>query len=490
MSFGITESPKQILTRRDIEGEIVKCAIPNYQGCNYFAENYVYIQDYHAQTWIDFKPWDHQRDFMRRALSSRKVIALKARQLGLTWDILVMDVWQATFHGNSSILLFSKDDDAAIELLKRIKGIILRLPPWMQLAKEGDLDDNKHVLELSNGSMFKSFSTRGGDSFTGTCVNVDEADLVPNLRDMLRAVEPTMAFGGKLRLISRSNQDEPNSHFKKIFRAAASGNLEDWDAVFYPWHCRYSQEFYDKVYKEKDSIDDLDYIREQYPATAEEAMSARTASKRFKTEWVEGAFSEVETLDNEGPAIPGLRIYRKPAGGYYVLGIDSAEGLRDSDDSCIIVIDFISGEEVASIWGKIEPSILAGYATEIADYYNGASVMSERNDHGRIVIKWLEDNTKLHVLPGPDGRAGWLTNQSSKIVMFTQTAEILRKSYQSTEPIIHTRKTKDQLQSIDRSELRAPTGMNDDLAVGFCLAQAARAGGTRAGTQRSTWTRI
>jgi hypothetical protein len=46
-------------------------------------------------------------------------IALKARQLGLTWLALAFALWHLILHSVATILLFSKRDEEATDLLFR-----------------------------------------------------------------------------------------------------------------------------------------------------------------------------------------------------------------------------------------------------------------------------------------------------------------------------------------------------------------------------------
>jgi hypothetical protein len=56
------------------------------------------------------------------------------------------------------------------------------------------------------------------------------------------------------------------------------------------------------------------------------------------------------------------------------------------------VLDRLTGEEVAALAGKLQPSELARYIKEIGLYYSRADVMCERNNHGHAVILWLNSN--------------------------------------------------------------------------------------------------
>lgn len=440
----------------------------------YFLHRYCQIYDATMRTWVPFHLWPAQVTTLRTIADELLVIVLKARQLGLSWLVIGYALWLMLFKPVATVLIFSKRDDEAVYLLgkERLRGIYARLPAWMQARAV--LQDNDHEFLLSNGSVARAFPTTGGDSYTASLVIVDEADLVPDLGRMMRAVKPTIDAGGQMVLLSRSDKSKPNSEFKKIYRGAKAG-INGWKHVFLPWQVRpgrtaewYAAQKADIVQR-TGALDDL---HEQYPATDAEALAPRTLDKRIAPAWLEQCYVEQAPIElPEAPAIPGLVIFQAPEPGRaYVLGADPAEGNPTSDDSSIDVQDVLTGEEVATLRGKFQPSALGNYAHQIGSYYNGAAVMVERNNHGHAVLLWLLTHSGLPVLKGYDGREGWLSNQLGKTLLYDACADAFRD--QSTT--VHSFEVFAQLSSIDGSTLRAPEGELDDLADAYALANVGR----------------
>src|SRR5262249_30089768 len=138
------------------------------------------------------------------------------------------------------------------------------------------------------------------------------------------------------------------------------------------------------------------------PATDAEALSPRTLDKRLAPQWLQQCFAErkpLPELPHGAPSIPGLEVYRLPESGRaYVVGGDPAEGNPTSDDSAATVLDSETGEEVAAIAGKFQPSVFASHIDAIGCWYNRAHVMVERNNHGHAVLLWLRDHSRLYIL--------------------------------------------------------------------------------------------
>jgi hypothetical protein len=386
----------------------------------YFADTYVWIFNATLRSWIKLVLWAAQLTVLDQLVSGRNFLVLKARQLGLTWLCLAYALWLMLFRPAAVVLLFSKRDDEAEELLSRLKGMYDRLPSWMQARAV--VKTNSSEFQLSNGSRAMCFPTTGGRSYTGTFVLGDEADYIPDLNGFLNAVKPTVDAGGQLVLITTSDKTRPQSTFKNLFRAAWQG-INDYVAVFLPWHARPdpTQDWYDAIARDMRAQDGSDdNLHQEYPETPEQALAAKTLDKRIPPAWVANVTHLAcplagEKLPDDVPQVHGLRLYRGPDPlRSYVVGVDPAEGNPTSDDSALCVLDVDSGEQVAVLSAKMQPGFLAGCAAHLAVFYNDAGILVERNNHGHSVLLWLADNGVdvdgrgrfAYVLNGLDGKPG------------------------------------------------------------------------------------
>jgi hypothetical protein len=357
-----------------------------------------------------------------------------------------------------------------VDLLQRLKWMHDRLPPWLKAP--GVTTSNDHEWQLSSGSRALAFPTTAGDSYTATLAIVDEADLIPDLDGLLRAVKPTTDARGRLLLISRADKSQPESGFKRIYRNAVAG-ASDWTPIFLPWSARPDR---DETWHEKQRKDSIhrtgseDDLAEQYPETDAEALAPRASDKRLPAEWLNRCYKPAAPLPlGKGtPAIPGLTLFAYPAPGRrYVLGCDPAEGNPGSDDSALCVLDVDTGGEVATLAGKLEPSTFAAHIARVARYYNNAPAMVERNNHGHAVLLWLRDNARGLIRQcGHDAAVGWLSSTKGKSILFDTAGEKLRDA----DAIIRALETFHQLSSIEGSTQSAPRGQMDDRAIAFVLA--------------------
>jgi len=460
----------------------------------YFIYEYVSIYDKVAKTWIPFKLWDCQMWVLEDLHTYSKNLALKARQEGFSWLALAYNgLYRMLFHAIAKIGVFSKRDDEAVYMLgkERLQGMYERLPPFLQAQRVTKADG--HTFGLSNGSVARAFPTTGGDAYAMTDVILDEFDLVPDQNALMRAVKPTIDGGGNMTIVSRVDKDRPRSEFKRMFCGASTmatierdpekpGELsirreerEDgngWNAFFVPWYAHPDRDEAWYAREEAETLDrtgSRDDLWEQYPATPEQALAARTLSKRISPEWLAKCYEKRDPLEDldSAPAIPGLEVYAPPVTGRrYVVGLDPAEGNPTSDDSAIEVVDRDTGEEVCVLAGKYEPALAAFYAHRLAQWYNNAPVMIERNNHGHACILWFRDNSRLKLLVGEDRKPGWLDNSRGKAMLYADGAELIH----DRRALIHSQATHDQIASIEGSSLRAPEGEHDDRATAYMLA--------------------
>jgi len=203
----------------------------------YFIDEYCLIEDVVHQDWVPFKLWHAQEGALKTIAASPQVIILKARQLGLTWLVVCYALWMMLFRPGSGILLFSRRENEAAELLERMRAVHARLPE--SLRAEVTVDNAQEFKMGATGSWARCFPTskHSKRSYSATMAIVDEADFIPELKNFLNAVKPTIDGGGRLILISTANKESRNSAYKGIWHRAVKGT-NGYQHIFLPWHAR------------------------------------------------------------------------------------------------------------------------------------------------------------------------------------------------------------------------------------------------------------
>jgi hypothetical protein len=179
-----------------------------------------------------------------------------------------------------------------------------------------------------------------------------------------------------------------------------------------------------------------------------------------------------------------LEVYGDPIPNRdYRIGVDVAEGIevndRDTDWSVAVVIDGFTLEQVAQLRTKVDPDQLAWKLVTLAQYYNEALVVVERNNHGLVTLRSLLDKhnyTHLYNEMRLDERGqkrtkrvGFLTTIKTRPQLIDTLRELLRdESLLIRSPVLV-----DELMTfvtLPNGKEAANTGAHDDCVMSAALA--------------------
>ena len=298
-------------------------------------------------------------------------------------------------------------------------------------------------------------------------------------------------------------------YFYQLVQDSLAGKNE-FELIFLPWHLmpEYSQPFpsdadkkkfaealdeYEKELQTRENLTceqlkwrrwatqnlcggDTDKFKQEYPATIEESFVASSKAvipKQYIEAQSKFVRQPIRKLDD-------ILIYEEPnLRHFYSLGADPSEGIGQ-DDSAITIIDKMTGREVGSYIGQIQPDLFAKKIRQSAELFNNALAVIEINNHGLAVINALKTeysniyqrtvfdkvtNTKRKEL-------GWKTSQTTKPLMVDDFIAGLRDddiglSSQSTVSqmmtFVHTSES-------SKYGMGAETGQKDDALISAMLA--------------------
>jgi hypothetical protein len=451
---------KAPVTERD---ERLLCAVDS----KYFISQYCWIEDTANHSWVRFQLWESQKTTLEKVEINNLVVILKARQLGLTWLLICYALWVMLFRKGSGVLLFSRRDDEASELLERMKKVHRRLPPFLQSLITAD---NDHEFVFGNlDSWARSFPTtkHSGRMYTASLAIVDEADFIVWLKRLLNAVKPTIDAGGQMVLLSTVDKENYGSEFKRIWNQAVS-KTNSYLPIFLPWNARPDRN--QAWYRRQAGDYEQDDLFQEYPAHPEEALAARQASKRFSPLWLTRCRGR-KTGFSDQMTIPGFTCFVASSKfRAYLVSADPAEGNPASDPSAAMVFDRNTWEQVAVLHGRFEPDIFASYLIRIAETYNQACICWERNNHGHAVEVALRHRQYQNLYISPFDRSpGWLSTVKTKVLAVDNAAQVLRDG----DCRINDEATLGELAIFEAATLKAPEGETDDLAMALVIGLAA-----------------
>ena len=452
--------------------EFIKCR----DDAAYFINNYCIIDDTQeigGQSGVmPFRLWDDQLTTLRTIENKRKIIILKARQLGISWLVCAYVLWFLMFHSGKLALMFSKTEDDAKELIRRISVMYQRLPVWMHECCPLAKNPNVMSIWFKNGSRAKAdaATATAGSGETASILVLDELAKIANARPLYTASAATVA-NGTTKLIALSSAFGTGNLFHDIWSDAFAGR-NDFEPIFLPWWSRpgRDQAWYDEQVR---NSPDPDEIKQEYPANPIEAFLV-SGNVRFNAAWIELQFRH---LRKTGLSIQdsdffrdmdGLTVYHYPDKTRRVgIGADVAEGRENGDFSHAVVVDLDTLEELACLHGKWEGDEFAEKIDALSRAYRSWAVV-ERNNHGFGVLSKLRSLGNRAIAHGLDDREGWLTNSVTKPLSIDWVAICLRDDRIK----IHSPGTLDEMQQyrkLGNGKTGAPEGRHDDRVMAWAV---------------------
>jgi hypothetical protein len=170
-----------------------------------------------------------------------------------------------------------------------------------------------------------------------------------------------------------------------------------------------------------------------------------------------------------------LEIWLPPLPGKeYVVAVDPAGGGSEGDHSAAEVVEMETGLQCAEFAGHVGGLELARLITDLANEYNRAMLVVERNNHGSGVLALAETVCGYRRIYRQGGQTGWLTSSVSRPAMLGRLGAALVEEPQ--------RFMSRRLLAECRSFVRLPNGgsgaragTHDDRVMAMAIALAARA---------------
>jgi len=263
------------------------------------------IEDKVSGTLIPFKLWPAQVKALRAMAANDRCLALKARQLGMSWLALAYLLWLGNCWGDRLFVVARQSLEEAVDAIHRLKVMHSSLPEAMR--PQPIVRDNVQSLEFANGSRYQALTAtrrigRGRAAYAGLA---DELAYWDEPAQQLVALDAACE-----RLIVASTGNGPGDHFHKLWKQAQAGKGR-WRPIFLPWsaHPNRDAEWY------RLSVDESPEPRlakREYPTLAAEAFRAPEGAyfERFSLERNVTEFDVVP----EWPTWRGVDFgYRHPA---------------------------------------------------------------------------------------------------------------------------------------------------------------------------------
>jgi hypothetical protein len=272
-----------------------------------------------------------------------------------TQTISMYLLWFAMFHDDKTVVIASKNNGHAMEIMDRIRFAYEEMPHWI---KAGCKYYNKHNLEFDNGSRIKSEATteKTGRGLAISKLYLDELAFISHRIQtaMWRSLAPTLSTGGEFIISSTPNGD--TDLFATLWREAnkdkAESETEVEDAsqpikknknafvpVFYPWN------------RHPDRGEE--YLKEMRQELGPEGFAQEVMCQFISSDAMLLDSLKLSYLRSKPPVTSsmGFKFWTTNIGGRgktYLVGLDPSTG-NGKDFTVIEVFEFPKLEQVAEL---------------------------------------------------------------------------------------------------------------------------------------------
>lgn len=410
-----------------------------------------------------FVLWPHQRELLLLAMRRRRVITLKARQLGVTWTWALLALWYAATHPGTQVVIVSVGERESQSVVRRIKFLYDSMPSSLrQVFRAARFTAEAVEFHHPDGNSFifsLPSSSTAGRGETIHLLILDESAHWEDSSNRMASLLPTQADIGQLVVSSTANgiggyyydlwEEAGELGWNKLFIGALDrpDRTEEW------------------VGRERRQLDlkgaedgKSNLGAQEYPFTALEAfistghcvfppdvladyMTNSVRDAEWRGTFLTDAYG-VKTMSwDEGAGESWWRVWNwRAAGRRYLVAGDPCGGVGATDSAAMTVVDVASFDQAAAFHGKPDPEEFARQMYRAGWLYQDDSgrpavLAPEANNDGRGVLAYLREwrYPNLWATKRFDQRRseetvqhGWLTTSASRPVMIAALQEGLR----------------------------------------------------------------
>jgi hypothetical protein len=310
-----------------VEGErSIYDQVAEYVACVnnplYWFEHYVKILDSTHQKIVSYEMWPHLVQFIRDLHTYDELIALKSKQVGVSWTLAGVAVHDCYSDG-ANIPMLSRGKQEASDLLFKAHFIWEQLPPFLKLKL---LHEDTFFLQFEKtyGKIRALPSTEeAGIGLTASRAILDEHEYHEFAKENHGHIRPTIDAGAKLDIVSTADPTRIDSNFKTLWREARAGN-NNLHPIFMPATVRPGRDSEELERIRAGYYLDWQY-RANYPMTEEEALSPIAGRSFFDRDVLRALLESCSEPKEVRQGV--VNLYHGPrVGVHYVCGLDASEG--------------------------------------------------------------------------------------------------------------------------------------------------------------------
>lgn len=352
--------------------------------------------------------------------AQRVFMTLKARQLGVTWCAMALELWFALFRPGSRCVIYSYNEDEAKKAITRAWLMYNSLPAFLrdhvEVITPSRAEEPAEFIKLRHkeSGLISSIQAlpatkKAGHGETITFAVMDEVAYQDYARQIYRAIVPATGRGdARLALISTANgvgnaDNGEGNYFSILYQTMREKGIA---FMFAPWSAEPTrdEEWYARTAMKMDEVE----RNQSYPLTEADAFMLsgalyfdRGALEHYRHQIRRPLLTGQFVQDNLSVAKwMSLRdglidVFEHPVDGRkYALAADTSTG-RGADATSAGVMDLETGALVAELHGKIDGPRIAFQLHALGKWYNTARIAPERQGgYGEATITFLRDGSR------------------------------------------------------------------------------------------------
>jgi len=445
------------------------------------------VMDKEQGKMVPFVLNQEQEELLDVLLKEKRVIVLKARQIGCSTLLRAYFLWrQYVSPEPTTHAIISYTRDSADHLHSMDKQFYVKLPKALQrkLAKSS----NRTLQFADTKAALRSF-TAGGKagatrSFTFNSCHISEFAFFDDQEDLLSNV---IASVGEGQVVIETTPNIPGDKYHDLIMNSPTNG---WHLCFFPWYkhqnykkkSRFHLDTVPDITAEEDELMQdlnlskaqlywrrtkvnsigLDKFRREFPSTVDEAFLS-TSNLFFPTDVID----QIDRIDTgRGPH----HYYGEARGDdQYAMGVDVASG-AGGDYSTITVVSRTTQQIVYHYrCNTILPHNFSDIVFEKYWEFNEPLTCVEQNGVGEVVISRLVEWRLKNLWKDKKGKY-WRTNKHNKIAIYDHLRDLLcNEEIGIIDKILWS-----ELRTVEITDNGVPNavqkGTNDDIIISTALA--------------------
>lgn len=350
----------------------------------------------------------------------RVFMTLKARQLGVTWTGMALELWYMLFRPGSKCVIYSYNEDEAKKAITRAWLMFNSLPAVLrdhvEILQPSRSEEPAEFIKVRHkeSGLISSIQAlpatkKAGHGDTITFAIMDEVAYQDYARQIYKAIVPATGRGNaRLALISTANgvgdaETGEGSYFHVLYTTRVEKGIA---FMFAPWYAEPTRDevWYRRVAMKMDEVE----RNQSYPRNENDAFMlsgalyfdrdalawyrANTLPPKFTGQFSASGIRKASFVKFRDGIID---VWEQPVPGRkYAIAVDTSTG-KASDYTAAGVIDLETGAIVAELHAKIESPRAAYQLHFLGKWYNTAKIAVERQGgYGEALITFLRDGSR------------------------------------------------------------------------------------------------